>query len=104
MENRENIGEELTNRIINEKFETKKEKISYLKNISNSLKYDKELRSQVEKEIKASNNVKESFHKTKTLFNKKYNGFSSILFLSAVTFLFSSGCLFYLLLTIGYFK
>lgn len=91
-------------KIINEEFPTKKQKISYLKKLSIELKRNNEFREQIKQELDSSDTIENKYSKTKKLLNRKFNGFASTMFLTFITLVMSSSCLFYLLLSIGYFN
>ena len=111
MDNR-SIGEQVTDEIINEQFPTRQMQIDHLKEVSETIKNNPDLKETIKKELSSNptNQTKEEkFQKTKSLIlsklmNKTYNGFASLLVLCLTVFMMAGGSLFYILLTNGFFK
>ncbi|MEG0407756.1 MAG: hypothetical protein RSB77_05060 [Bacilli bacterium] len=110
--NENDLGNQITDDLINEDFPSREMKIEHLKNISNSIKNDPELKEELKNELgnNPNNETKEQkLAKTKNLLlsrmlNKKFNGFASLMVLSLITFLCSGGTLLYILITNGFFN
>lgn len=106
------IGEQVTDELINEKFPTREMQIEHLKEVSNALKQDPELREEIKKELSSNpfNETKtQKFEKTKKLIfqklmNKTYNGYVSLMVLCLTALIFSGGSLLYILLENGFFN
>ena len=110
--NEKTIGDQITEEILNENFPTREMKIQHLKNISNAIKTNPELKETLKKELSFytnNNNAKEKLESSKklvltSLMTKRYNGFISLMFLSLITLLISGGSLLYILLVNGFFN
>lgn len=109
--NEKTIGDQITEDLINENFPTREMKIQHLKNISNAIKTNPELKETLKKELSFytnSNQAKEKLESSKklvltSLMTKRYNGFISLMFLSLITLLISGGSLLYILIVNGFF-
>lgn len=110
--NERTIGDQITEDILNENFPTREMKIQHLKNISNAIKSNPELKETLKKELSFyfnNEHAKEKLESSKklvltSLMTRRYNGFISLVFLTFITTIISGGTLLYILLTNGFFK
>ena len=110
--NEKTIGDKITEEILNENFPTREMKIQHLKNISDAIKSDPELKEQLKKDLSfytSDSKANEKLEKSKRLvltnaLTRRYNGFASLLVLCLITLFFSGGSLLYILIVNGFFK